>query len=64
MARASMRWILDHPAVSCAIPGFKNEAQVNDNLATLDVSSFSPGDMERLAAFYQSEVVPHIRGEV
>lgn len=64
MAQASMRWILDHPAVSCVIPGFKNEAQVNDNLATLDVPFFSPGDMERLAAFYQSEVVPHIRGEV
>ncbi|ETT63034.1 aldo/keto reductase [Paenibacillus sp. FSL R7-277] len=64
MAQASMRWILDHPAVSCVIPGFKNESQVNDNLATLDVPSFSPGDMERLAAFYQSEVVPHIRGEV
>ncbi|MEK3835704.1 aldo/keto reductase [Paenibacillus sp. FSL M7-0896] len=64
MAQASMRWILDHPAVSCVIPGFKNESQVNDNLATLDVPSFSPGDMERLAAFYQSEVVPYIRGEV
>ncbi|WP_339256571.1 aldo/keto reductase [Paenibacillus sp. FSL P2-0136] len=64
MAQASMRWILDHPAVSCVIPGFKNESQVNDNLATLDVPSFNPGDMERLAAFYHSEVVPHIRGEV
>lgn len=64
MARASMRWILDHPAVSCVIPGFKNEAQVADNLATLEAPSYSSTEMERLSAFYQSEVVPHIRGGV
>lgn len=64
MARASMRWILDHPAVSCVIPGFKNEAQVADNLATLEVPSYSSADMERLSVFYQAEVVTHIRGGV
>ncbi|MEK5493303.1 aldo/keto reductase [Paenibacillus sp. FSL R7-0297] len=64
MARASMRWILDHPAVSCVIPGFKNEAQIADNLATLDVPSYSSAEMERLSEFYQSEVAPHIRGGV
>ncbi|WNS45376.1 aldo/keto reductase [Paenibacillus sp. MMS20-IR301] len=64
MARASMRWILDHPAVSCVIPGFKNEAQVADNLAASEVPAFSSTEMERLSGFYRSEVAPHIRGGV
>ncbi|UQZ36650.1 aldo/keto reductase [Paenibacillus sp. PK3_47] len=64
MARASMRWILDHPAVSCVIPGFKNKTQVSDNLKTIEIPSFTPAEMERLASFYQDEVAPHIRGGI
>jgi len=62
MARASMRWILQHPAVSCVIPGFKNTVQVEDNLATLEAAPFSAEEMERLTAFYESEVKSWIRG--
>ncbi|WP_379147141.1 aldo/keto reductase [Paenibacillus sp. sgz500992] len=64
MARASMRWILDHPAVSCIIPGFKNEAQVADNLASREVPSFTAEEMQRLSQFYSNDVAPHIRGGV
>ncbi len=64
MARASMRWILDHPAVTCVIPGFKNEAQVEDNLATLNVPSFTAEEMDRLSAFYKHQVAPFIRGGI
>ncbi|CAH1191581.1 Aldo-keto reductase YhdN [Paenibacillus auburnensis] len=64
MARASMRWILDHSAVSCIIPGFKNEAQVTDNLAAGEVSSFTAEEMQRLSRFYSDDVAPHIRGGV
>ena len=62
MARASMRWILQHPAVSCVIPGFKNTVQVEDNLATLEAAPFSAEEMERLTSFYESEVKSWIRG--
>ncbi|AZK45290.1 aldo/keto reductase [Paenibacillus lentus] len=62
MARASMRWILDHPEVTCVIPGFKNVRQVEDNLGTLQVPAFRPEELERLQAFYRSEVAEHIRG--
>ena len=62
MTRASMRWILQHPAVSCVIPGFKNTLQVEDNLATLDAAPFTAQEMERLALFYESEVKSWIRG--
>lgn len=62
MARASMRFILDHQEVSCVIPGFKNVKQVEDNLGTLNVPSFSPEELERLRKYYENEVAKHIRG--
>ncbi|WP_248927883.1 aldo/keto reductase [Paenibacillus hamazuiensis] len=62
MTRAALRWLLDLPEVTCVIPGFKNVAQVEDNLAAQDVPSFSPEERRRLEEFYRSEVHPHIRG--
>lgn len=62
MARASMRWILDHPAVTCVIPGFKTPEQVDDNLGTLDVPSFTKEELATLQQFYETEVHPFIRG--
>ncbi|ACX68285.1 aldo/keto reductase [Paenibacillus sp. Y412MC10] len=62
MARASMRWILDCPEVTAVIPGFRNVRQIEDNLGTLDVPSFSMEEKERLALFYQEQVAMHIRG--
>lgn len=64
MARAAMRWILDHPAVSCIIPGFKNEAQVADNLASREVPSFTAEEMQRLSQFTATMSLLHIRGGV
>ncbi|SIS80763.1 aldo/keto reductase [Alicyclobacillus vulcanalis] len=62
MTRAALRWILDNEAVTCAIPGFKNRRQVEDNLAAIDVPSFSAEERARLRRFYEDEVLPHIRG--
>jgi aryl-alcohol dehydrogenase-like predicted oxidoreductase len=62
MTRAALRWLLDQPEVTCVIPGFKSAAQVEDNLAALEVPSFSEEELARLAAFYQNNVHPHIRG--
>jgi aryl-alcohol dehydrogenase-like predicted oxidoreductase len=62
MTRAALRWILDCPHITCVIPGFKKVAQVEDNLAALEVPSYSPEEWERLEYFYQQEVHAHIRG--
>lgn len=62
MARAALRWILEFDAVSCVIPGFKTVAQVEENVAALDVPGFSPEEMARLARFYRDKVAQHIRG--
>jgi len=62
MAHAAIRWLLDQPAVTCAIPGFRNAAQVQDDLAVADVPAFSPDDLQRLRAWHDERVAPHIRG--
>ncbi|KPV44554.1 aldo/keto reductase [Alicyclobacillus ferrooxydans] len=62
MTRAALRWILDQPEVTCAIPGFKNTTQVEDNLASTEVPSFTETEMARLRDFYQDRVHHEIRG--
>ncbi|TVY11724.1 aldo/keto reductase [Paenibacillus cremeus] len=62
MTHAALRWILDNPNITCVIPGFKNTAQVEDNLSAQEVPSFSAEELGRLQAFYQDEVKQHIRG--
>jgi len=62
MTQAALRWILDHPAVTTVIPGFKNEQQVLDNLSALEVPSFTASELQRLQQFYKEAVHQHIRG--
>lgn len=62
MTRAALRWILDHDAVTCVIPGFKNTAQVRDNLQAVHVNSFTAEEKERLSRFYREHVHHAIRG--
>ncbi|MDQ0243609.1 aryl-alcohol dehydrogenase-like predicted oxidoreductase [Bacillus fengqiuensis] len=62
MTRAALRWILDHDAITCVIPGFKTVKQVNDNLQAIEVPSYREEEMNRLTEFYRSEIHPYIRG--
>ncbi|UJF31902.1 aldo/keto reductase [Paenibacillus hexagrammi] len=62
MTRASLRWLLDQEAVSCVIPGFKNTAQVMDNLQAANVPSFTAEEQAKLRAWYEQSVHAHIRG--
>ena len=62
MASAALRWILDQPAVTAAIPGFKNSQQIASNLVALEAKPFTPDELERLSNFYHSKVEGAIRG--
>ncbi len=62
MAGAALRWILDNPQISCIIPGFRNTAQVEDNLRAAAEPSFTAAELEKLRSFYEREVRDHIRG--
>ena len=62
MTRASLRWLLDFPEITCVIPGFRNVRQVEDNLAAQRVRAFSEEERGRLREFYRERVHAHIRG--
>src|ERR671921_2169602 len=60
LAQFALRWILMHPAVSCAIPGGKNPSQVEDNVAAAEMPTLPDEVMQRAREIYDS----HVRDEV
>ena len=60
LAQFALRWILMHPAVSCAIPGGKNPAQVGDNVAAAEMPPLSEASMRRAREIYNE----YVRDEV
>ena len=60
LAQFALRWILMHPAVSCAIPGGKNPSQVEDNVAAADMPPLSDETMQRAREIYDQ----YVRAEV
>jgi len=56
MANFALRWILDHEAVSCVIPGARNEQQVVQNVSASDLPSLTPDQEKALAALYHDKI--------
>jgi aryl-alcohol dehydrogenase-like predicted oxidoreductase len=60
LAQFALRWILMHPAVSCAIPGGKNPSQVEDNVAAAEMAPLSDAAMRRAREIYDQYVRPEV----
>jgi aryl-alcohol dehydrogenase-like predicted oxidoreductase len=58
MANFALRWILDHQAVGCVIPGARNEQQVVQNIAASDLPPLRANHSAVLAKLYQERVGP------
>jgi len=58
LAQLALRWILEFPAVTCAIPGAKRPAQVMENIAASDLKPLSPAAMKRIKAIYDLRIKP------
>jgi aryl-alcohol dehydrogenase-like predicted oxidoreductase len=58
LAQMALRWILEFPAVTCAIPGAKRPSQVVENIAAADLKSLSPDTMRKISALYEKEIKP------
>lgn len=56
MAQLALRWILMFEAVSCAIPGAKNRAQVLDNVNAANLPPLSDAVMARIQAIYDEAI--------
>jgi len=62
LAAMSLRWILDHEAVSVIIPGASTAAQAKRNAAASALPPLPEELHEKLRGFYQENVRRHIRG--
>jgi aryl-alcohol dehydrogenase-like predicted oxidoreductase len=58
MAQMALRWILMFDAVTCAIPGSKRPAQVEENVAAADLPPLSPETMSQIRVIYDSRIRP------
>jgi len=58
MANFALRWILDHKAVSCVIPGARNEQQVIQNAAASDLPPLKPEQAALLEKLYEEKIGP------
>lgn len=62
LAQWSLRWILDHPAVTTIIPGASKVSQVTTNGESALLPPLSPDVHQQLRALYDSEIKGLIRG--
>jgi len=58
LAQFALRWILEFPAVTCAIPGAKRPAQVADNIAASDMPSLSKASLNTIGEIYARQIKP------
>jgi aryl-alcohol dehydrogenase-like predicted oxidoreductase len=47
MTQAALRFVLDHPGVSCVIAGAKNRQQIEENVAASALPSLSAEELAR-----------------
>jgi len=60
MAQLALRWILMHEAVTCAIPGAKRPAQVDENVAAADLPPISAQTMKAIRGIYDQKIKPQV----
>lgn len=58
MSQFALRWILMFDAVTCAIPGAKRAAQVEENVSAADLPRFSDETMKAVRELYQRKIRP------
>src|SRR5258707_8863419 len=58
MAAFAMQWILQHPEVSCVIPGARNELQAAENARASDLPALTAEQMNTLKRIYEEKIAP------
>jgi aryl-alcohol dehydrogenase-like predicted oxidoreductase len=56
MAQMALRWILMFDAVTCAVPGAKRPAQVEDTLKAADLAPLSKQTMDKISEIYDRRI--------
>lgn len=58
LAQTALRWILESPEVTCAIPGGRRPSQVAENLSASDLSPLSAASLKKISALYTKRIKP------
>ena len=58
LAQWALRWILMQQAVTCAIPGVRRAAQVEDNLVASELDEVPADVMRKVQQVYQDRIKP------
>lgn len=59
-AQLALRWVLDQPGVSTAIPGARNASQVRANTVAADLEPLSADVADALADIYDAQIRQHV----
>ncbi len=62
MAQMALRWILMFEAVTCAVPGAKRPAQVEEILKAADLPALSNATMEKISGIYDQRIRADVHG--
>jgi aryl-alcohol dehydrogenase-like predicted oxidoreductase len=62
LAQQSIRWILQHPAITTVIPGASKVSQVQNNVAATTLPAFDAATLQALRTLYDDKIQPEIRG--
>ena len=60
MSQFALRWILMFDAVTCAIPGGKRPAQVEENCGADDLAPLSDETMAAVQEIYDRKIRPFV----
>ena len=60
LAQWALRWILMDQAVTCAIPGVRRAAQVEDNLAAAELDEIPPDTLKKIEKIYEERIKPEV----
>jgi aryl-alcohol dehydrogenase-like predicted oxidoreductase len=60
LAATALRWVLSNDAVTCAIPGARRPAQVDENCAAADLPPLDAAAMARVREIYDRRIRAHV----
>jgi len=58
LTQFALRWILMFPSVTCAIPGARRVAQVEENLSAADLPAIPAKTMLKIRDLYEEQLRP------
>ena len=56
LSQMALKWILMHPAVSCAIPGGKRSSQVEENVTAAKLAPLTATTLRAISDIYEAQV--------